>query len=90
MHNVSECGRAGRGDLLDTKALSQNAARGEAAYYHARRPNPSDNPTGRGAGLNESSDSTLHSAKALSRHRIACRYPIYVPERLMLKPKTPR
>ena len=46
-------------------------------------------PTGRGAGLNQSCDSTLHSAKALSRHRIACRHPIYVPEWLMLKPKTP-
>ena len=44
-------------------------------------------PTGKGVGSNKSSDSTLHSAKALSRHRIVCRYPIYVPEWLMLKPQ---
>ena len=31
MHNVSGCGRMRRGDLPDTKALSQNDARGKAA-----------------------------------------------------------
>ena len=31
MHNALGCDKVGRGDLLDTKVLSQNAIRGEAA-----------------------------------------------------------
>ena len=77
------------GDLPDTKALSQGVKPRNKMPGNKRVTSVTQviNLTGRGASLYKNSDSTLHSAKALSRLRIACRYPIYVPEWLMLKPQ---